>query len=141
MKKLITAVLLAASFMAGANYTANAYDYHQKQERYIEKLQKELNLTQDQVEKIKQIKQAQREEMKEFMKQHKNPVLEATKNGNFDKEAFKNTVVENAKNMAEIRAKYLEKMFSVLNEDQKKKFIEIMKERVDRMHEKMHKEF
>lgn len=141
MKKLITAVLVAASFMAGANYTANAHEHNQKQEKYIEKLQKDLNLTQEQVEKIKQLKQAEREEMKEFMKQHKNPVLEATKNGNFDKEVFKNTVVENAKKMAEMRAKYLEKMFSILNEDQKKKFLEIMKERIEKMHEKMHKEF
>ncbi len=146
MKKLIVAVLTVVSLTATGSYAMmDDNPYHQKkeqkQERYLERLRKELDLTDQQIQQWKEIKRSEMEEMRNMMKDHKNPVLEATKSGNFDKETFKNTIVENAKKMAEIKAKYMEKIFSILSEDQKKKFIQMMKEKIDKMHERMQKEF
>ncbi|WP_297887832.1 Spy/CpxP family protein refolding chaperone [Sulfurihydrogenibium sp.] len=146
MKKLMVAVLTVASLTFTSTYAMMEdspmhQKMEQKQEKHLEKLKKELNLTDQQVQQWKEIKKAENEEMRNLMKEHKNPFLEATKSGNFDKEVFKNTVLENAKRMSEIKAKYMEKLFSILNDEQKKKFIQIMKEKFDKMHERMQKEF
>ena len=108
------------------------------QEKYLEKLRQKLNLSDEQFKQIKEIKEQEREEIKNFFaKEHKNCILEATKNGKFDKEIFQKTMIENAKKMSEIRSKYLEKMFDVLNEDQKQKFINHMKRKMEKMQEMM----
>jgi Spy/CpxP family protein refolding chaperone len=108
----------------------------EKHERHLEKLKQELNLTDEQFNQIKEIKKQEKEEIKNFFaKEHKNPLLEATKSGKFDKEVFQKTMVENVKKISEIKAKYLEKMFNVLNEQQKQKFINHMKEKMEKIHE------
>ena len=110
----------------------------ERHERHLEKLKQELNLTDEQFNQIKEIKKQEKEEIKNFFaKEHKNPLLEATKSGKFDKEVFQKTMVENAKKMSEIKAKYLEKMFNVLNDEQRQKFINHMKEKMEKMHEMM----
>lgn len=107
----------------------------EKHEKHLEKLKQELNLTDEQFNQIKEIKKQEKEEIKNFLaKEHKNSLLEATKSGKFDKEVFQKTMLENAKKMSEIRAKYLEKMFNILNDDQRQKFINHMKEKMEKMH-------
>jgi Spy/CpxP family protein refolding chaperone len=110
----------------------------EKHERHLEKLKQELNLTDEQFNQIKEIKKQEKEEIKNFfVKEHKNCLLEATKSGKFDKEVFQKTMLENAKKMSEIKAKYLEKMFNVLNDEQRQKFINHMKEKMEKMQEMM----
>jgi len=73
----------------------------EKHEKHLEKLKQELNLTDEQFNQIKEIKKQEKEEIKNFLaKEHKNPLLEATKSGKFDKEVFQKTMLENAKKMS-----------------------------------------
>ncbi len=70
----------------------------EKHEKHLEKLKQELNLTDEQFNQIKEIKKQEKEEIKNFLaKEHKNPLLEATKSEKFDKEVFQKTMLENAK--------------------------------------------
>jgi len=99
--------------------------------RYFEEgLKKKLNLTDDQATQIREIRKQEMEEIKEFFtRERKSAIEEATRNGGFDEDVFVKTSVENTKKSAEIRAKYLKKILSILNEDQKKAFIEDLKNR------------
>ncbi|MGC9188418.1 MAG: Spy/CpxP family protein refolding chaperone [Sulfurihydrogenibium sp.] len=140
MKKAIAGIITAA-ILVGTAY-ADVNKTQSKEHNGLEKLKNELNLTDQQIQQLKEIKKEESKEMRNFMmKDFKNPFVEATKNGNFDREVFKNTVVENAKKGSEIKAKYIEKILAVLNEEQKNKFIKIMQEKFERMHEKMEKRF
>jgi Spy/CpxP family protein refolding chaperone len=97
---------------------------------FEEELKRKLNLTDDQVNQIREIKRQEMQEVKNFFtRERKNELDEATKNGVFDEDAFVRVSTENAKKLAEIRAKYLKKGFNVLNDDQKQKFIEELKNR------------
>lgn len=143
MKKIIAVALTVASLTFGTTYammegTPDHHKMEQKQEKHLEKLKQELNLSQEQFTKIKEIKKQEREEMKNFfVKEHKNPLIEATKSGNFDKEIFQKTMLENAKKMSEIKAKYFEQIFNLLNKDQREKFIQHMNEKMEKMHKMM----
>mgnify|MGYP001626187196 CR=1 FL=1 len=140
MKKAIVGIITAA-ILVGTAY-ADVNKTQSKEYNGLEKLKNELNLTDQQIQQLKEIKKEESKEMRNFMmKDFKNPFVEATKNGNFDREVFKNTVVENAKKGSEIKAKYIEKILAILNEEQKNKFIKIMQEKFERMHEKMEKRF
>ena len=98
--------------------------------RYEDELKRKLNLTDEQVNQIREIKRQEMEEIRNFFtRERKNALEEATKNGGFDEDAFVRVSVENAKKVAEIRANYLKKTLGVLNEEQKKKFIEDLKNR------------
>jgi Spy/CpxP family protein refolding chaperone len=140
MKKAIVGIITVA-ILVGTVY-ADVNKTQSKEYNSLEKLKNELNLTDQQIQQLKEIKKEESKEMRNFiMKDFKNPFVEATKNGNFDREVFKNTLIENAKKESEIKAKYIEKILAVLNEEQKNKFIKIMQEKFERMHEKMEKRF
>ncbi|MBX0310186.1 MAG: Spy/CpxP family protein refolding chaperone [Sulfurihydrogenibium sp.] len=105
-------------------------------ENHFKKLKQKLNLTDEQLNQIKEIKKQEKEEIKNFFaKEYKNPLLEATKSGKFDRKAFQETATENAKEISGIKAKYLEKMFNVLNDQQRQKFIDYTKKKMERMHD------
>ncbi|WP_428124043.1 hypothetical protein, partial [Dissulfurimicrobium sp.] len=86
---------------------------HRKQmiEARIQKLQKELNLSNAQVEKIRAIKKEGFEAFRNARKNLKNPMLEATKSPIFDKAVFISTAVDNTKTLAQIRAENFEKFY------------------------------
>ena len=98
--------------------------------RFEDELKRKLNLTDEQANQIREIKRQETEEIRNFFtRERKNALEEATKNGGFDEDPFVKASIENAKKVAEIRAKYLKKTLGVLNEEQKKKFIEDLKNR------------
>jgi Spy/CpxP family protein refolding chaperone len=95
---------------------------------FEEELKRKFNLTDDQIDQIREIKRQEMEEVRNFFaRERKNTIEEATKNGWFDEDAFVKASVENAKKLAEIRAKYLKKILNVLNDEQKRKFLEDLK--------------
>ncbi len=144
MKKLVLSMLIGLGLITTGfvkaepmGKTGMAHKEY-RQERHLENLKTKLNLCDEQFKQIKEIKKQEKEEIKNFFKnEHKNPLIEATKSGNFDKETFQKTMLENAKKMSEIKAKYMEKMFNVLNDEQKKKFIDLMNLRMEKMHKMM----
>ena len=145
MKKLKVAMLTVAvglgligNSFAMSDVPEKPYKMEYKHEKHLERLKQELNLSDEQFNKIKEIKRQEREEMKNFfLKEHKNPLLEATKSGKFDKDIFQKAMLENTKRISEIEAKYLEKIFDVLNDQQRQKFINHMKEKMEKWHETM----
>jgi Spy/CpxP family protein refolding chaperone len=136
---MFTAGLVAGSFAAGNdNLQQSSPNVWQNMKSawqgvpqggyFEEELKKKLNLTDQQVSQIREIRRQEMEEVRNFfMRERKNALEEATKNGGFDEDAFVRVSVENAKKVAEIRAKYLKKTLAILSEDQKKKFIEELK--------------
>jgi Spy/CpxP family protein refolding chaperone len=147
MKKLalslmLTAGLVAGSFAAGnenppqpSNVSESMQNAMRQPQphgigRFEDELKRKLNLTDEQANQIREIKRQEMEEVRNFFtRERKSALEEATKNGGFDEDVFVRTSVENAKKVAEIRAKYLKKTLGVLNEEQKKKFIEDLKNR------------
>jgi Spy/CpxP family protein refolding chaperone len=152
MKKLALSLvfaigLVASSFAAGNGNSQPASDVWQNMHNawqgtqsqgnivkqpqggyFEEELKRKLNLTDDQINQIREIKRQEVEEIRNFLARgHKNALEEAIKNGEFDEDTFIRVSTENAKKVAEIRAKYLKKAFSILNEDQKRKFVEELK--------------
>lgn len=95
---------------------------------FEEELKRKLNLTDEQVNQLREIKKQEMAEARNFFtRERKNELEAAIKNGEFDEDAFVKTSVENAKRLAEIRAKYLKKAFNVLNNEQKQKLAEGLK--------------
>jgi Spy/CpxP family protein refolding chaperone len=149
MKKLalslmLTAGLVAGSFAAGNENPPKPSNVWESMEntmrqpqtqsygirRFEDELKRNLNLTDEQTNQIREIKRQEMEEVRNFFtRERKSAIEESTKNGGFDEDAFVKASVENAKKIAEIRAKYLKKTLGVLNEEQKKKFIEDLKNR------------
>lgn len=145
MKKLALSLMFTAGLVAGGlavengNSQPSSPNVWQNMQsamkqpqggHFDEELKRKLNLTDQQLNQIREIRRQEMEEVRNFfMRERKNALEEATKNGGFDEDAFVRVSVENAKKVAEIRAKYLKKTLAVLNEDQKKKFIEELKSR------------
>jgi Spy/CpxP family protein refolding chaperone len=145
MKKLVlslmfTAGLVGGSFAAGnenpppPNVWQNMQNamkqppHPQGVGRFEEELKRKLNLTDEQVNQIREIKKQEMEEIRNFFTgERKNALEEATRNGGFDEDTFVRVSVENAKKIAEIRSKYLKRTLGVLSEEQKKKFLEELK--------------
>lgn len=98
-------------------------------EARMQRLQKDLNLSDVQVKKIKAIKKEGFEAFKNARKNLKNPMIEATKSVIFDKGVFVSVATENARVLAQIRAEHMEKFYSILTSEQRQKFVAIMKDR------------
>ncbi|MEZ0324209.1 MAG: hypothetical protein ABWJ98_07890 [Hydrogenothermaceae bacterium] len=98
-------------------------------DRKLEFLKKELNLSQEQVQKISLIKQEEKEALEKFRKEHKMPLEEATKGGEFNRDIFINTVKQNSEKMAQIKAEYFQKLFEVLDKNQREKFLSLIHKR------------
>lgn len=98
-------------------------------EAHMQKLQKDLNLSNAQMEQIRKLKKEGFEAVKNARKNLKNPMIEATKSGVFDKGVFVSAATDNAKVLAQIRAEHMEKFYNILTPEQRQKFIEIMKDK------------
>lgn len=107
------------------------------EEKKVEILKKELNLSTPQMEKIKEIEREKREAIKNFFKDYKSPIQEAIKDGKFEKEMFINTVKENAEKVAKIKADYIQKMLEILDDTQREKFLRMVEKRVKNFNERM----
>lgn len=93
-------------------------------------MQKELNLTPSQIQQIDQLRQEMRQN---FVKQQSNfrmPMYDAIASGSFNKQVFIEESERNAKLRAQNRANYLERFFNILTPQQRQKFIELQKERM-----------
>lgn len=107
------------------------------EEKKVYHLKRTLNLSEEQVGKVRQIIKEEREELEKFFKEHKIPLKEAIKEGTFKKEVFIETAKENAEKMAKIKAEYFQKILGILDDKQKQKFIELTEKRFEKMKENM----
>jgi Spy/CpxP family protein refolding chaperone len=146
MKKIALSLMIATGLVAGSfaagnensqpsspNVWKSMQDVMKQSQgpgHFEEEMKRKLNLTDDQINQIREIKRQEIEEVRNFFaKERKNTIEEATKNGGFDEDAFVKSSVENTKKLAEIRAKYLKKILNVLNDEQKRKFLEDLRNR------------
>lgn len=144
MKKVVVAAVLAV--LLGGVALADTHGEERckfcktrlaYEEERAARLKKALGLTEAQVEKLKQIIREERDAVEKFIKEHKIPLREATKDGQFRKDIYIATVRENAEKRAAIKAAFFEKVFEMLDDVQKKKFIEMMERKVKEKHLKM----
>lgn len=144
MKKVVISIVIAGIFSGfavadhnreeGCKFCKTKLAY---QEEKVERLKRELNLTDVQTERLKQIIKEEREAVEKFIKEHRIPIKESIKDGSFKKDIFINTVKENAEKRATIKAEYIEKVLSLLDEDQKKKFLHMVEKQAEIKHERM----
>jgi len=93
-------------------------------------MQKELNLTPEQIQQIKKLRQETFENFTQNQSNFKMPMYDAIKSGNFDKQLFINESIENARLRAENRANYMERFFNILTPQQRQKFVELQQKRM-----------
>lgn len=149
MKKILVSLTLIAGLLTGLAKaetekpgefkffkTRSAYE-----EKKLEILKRELDLSNAQLEKVREIEMEKREAIERFVKEHRIPIKEALKLGKFDRNVFVKTVRENAEKIANIKADHIEKILEILNEKQKEKFLQMMERRIERMHQRMKDEF
>lgn len=149
MMKKVLITLLAVGILGGSVKAQEKKEAECKlcktnlafEEKKIYHLKRKLNLSEEQVENMRQIIKEEREELEKFFKEHKIPLKEAIKEGTFKKEVFIETAKENAEKMAKIKAEYLQKMLNILNDEQKQKFIQITEKRFEKMKENMKENF
>lgn len=142
MKKILTILLASAILFSSINAQEKGETECKLcktnlafEEKRIEHLRKTLNLTDKQVEDVRQVIKKEKEAIENFFKEHKIPLKEATKNGSFEREIFIQTARENAEKMAKIKADYFQKMLEILDEKQRQKFIELTERRFENMKE------
>ncbi len=97
---------------------------------WYQHMQKELNLTPEQIQQIKKLRQETFENFTQNQSNFKMPMYDAIKSGNFDKQVFINESIENARLRAENRANYMERFFNILTPQQRQKFVELQQKRM-----------
>ncbi|MEM3245813.1 MAG: Spy/CpxP family protein refolding chaperone [Candidatus Micrarchaeaceae archaeon] len=144
MKKLISSLALAAILIGGSVGLASAQpgqfgpQQHCNWEHFEHKgfkknhfrLFKELNLSQSQIEQIRALRKEQWKTFAQNRNNFKNPMFEAMKSGNFDANTFVSDSVQNAQQMAQAKAQYMEKFFAILTPQQRQKFVQLMSDRI-----------
>ncbi len=93
-------------------------------------MQKELNLTPEQIQQIEKLRQETFENFTQNQSNFKMPMYDAIKSGNFNKQVFINESIENARLRAENRANYMEHFFNILTPQQRQKFVELQQKRM-----------
>ena len=93
-------------------------------------LKKKLHLNQNQFHQIMLFKRQEFKAFKSNMGNFGNPLLAAMKSGTFDKSVFVSGITNKVKNMAEIKANFFQKFFSVLTPKQRNEFVQMMKNRI-----------
>ncbi len=93
-------------------------------------LKKKLHLTKNQFHQIRIIKRQEFTAFKSNMRNFRNPLLSAMKSGTFNKNVFVANITNKVKNMAEIRANFLEKFSNVLTPAQRSRFVFLMKKKI-----------
>ncbi len=145
MKKMLISAALAVMLIGSSVGTTFAYGmngggqqgFHGKIEhRYPKRgfinryMVKELNLTPEQIQQIKELR---KEEFRNFAQNRSNfkmPMYDAIKSGNFNKQVFINESVGNAQLRAENRANYMEHFFNILTPQQRQKFVALQQRRM-----------
>lgn len=149
MKKTFVSALLAATLLGSSFSPSFAYGfgamgarggfgtncslgsgYNAKGGFGYQYMQKELNLTPSQIQQIEQLRQ---ERFQNFAKQQSNykmPMYDAIASGNFNKKVFIEESEQNAKLRAQEKANYFQRFFDILTPQQRQKFVELQKERM-----------
>ncbi|AHF98261.1 MAG: Spy/CpxP family protein refolding chaperone [Desulfurella sp.] len=93
-------------------------------------MQKELNLTPEQIKQIEQLRQEALQDFTKSQSNYKMPMYDAIASGNFNKKIFIEESEYNARLRAQNRANYMERFFSILTPDQRQKFVQLQKEKM-----------
>lgn len=121
--------LMSNEPMGGHHMAGCKKERAQMFEAHMQRLQKDLNLSNAQMEQIRALKKEGFEAVKSARRNLKNPMAEATKSIIFDKGVFVSVATDNAKTLAQIKAERMEKFYSILTPEQRQKFVEIIKNR------------
>ncbi len=146
MKKTFISALLAATLLGSSvsfavagpmgggfngGLCSNAYyGYHARGGFGLQYMQKELNLTPNQVQQIERLRKEVFQNFANNQSNYKMPMYDAIKSGSFNKQVFIEESEQNARLRAQNQANYMEKFFSILTPAQRQKFVELQKQRM-----------
>ncbi|MDA8158446.1 MAG: Spy/CpxP family protein refolding chaperone [Deltaproteobacteria bacterium] len=98
---------------------------HMKSGKFF-RLAKELHLSKFQMRKLRKLNRINFKKMMKGRKMMKSPMIEAIKNGSFNKAVFESTALGNMKLMLKMRASRMENFYNILTPKQRKEFLIIL---------------
>lgn len=130
MKSLAKAMLIVGvgSALLFAQNVEKNYNFNKKEKfEHKDCFGVDLNLTESQKSMLYQLKSELKTNMQYLKSNFQNPLKEALSDGSFNKAKYIEIMNNNHQKMVELKAKYEELKYNVLNDEQKK----LLKERLD----------
>ncbi|AEA34389.1 Spy/CpxP family protein refolding chaperone [Hippea maritima] len=128
MRPMAQGGMRCANFQGGPYHSKAMMGYNVRGIKFMET---QLNLTPAQVKKIEDLRYEYRSRFMTKNTRYKMPLNDALKANGFNRKVFVDESMQNAKMRIKQRAEYMDKFFSILTPQQREKFIQLRRQRME----------